>query len=189
MTGPTETEVKIQLPQTDVVQERLQGAGFSESVPRLFEANTLYDTKNNDLRQSNMLLRLRRVGDKHVITWKGKGEPGPHKSRPEIETKVQSGEHMHQILGQLGFQATFRYEKFRTEYRSENGEGVVTVDETPIGNFLEIEGPAEWIDATAERLGFSATDYILESYGRLYLAACERQGVRPTNMVFASHSS
>ena len=65
----------------------------------------------------------------------------------------------------------------------------MTVDETPIGSFLEIEGPPEWIDSTASRLGFSADDYILESYGRLYLAACERQGVQPTNMVFTSHSS
>jgi len=188
MTGPIENEVKIQLPETHAVLERLQGAGFSESAPRLFEANTLYDTKNNDLRQGSMLLRLRRMGDKHVITWKGRGEPGPHKSRPEVETRVNSGESMHQILGQLGFHPTFRYEKFRTEYSPKDGAGVVTIDETPIGNFLEIEGPPEWIDATAQRLGFSAEHYIVESYGRLYLAACERQGVQPTNMVFTSHS-
>jgi adenylate cyclase class 2 len=189
MTGPTETEVKIELTQGHGgVLERLTGAGLSESVPRLFEANTLYDTNNKDLRQGGMLLRLRRVGESHVITWKGQREPGRHKSRPELETKVDSGENMHQIFGQLGFRPVFRYEKYRTEYSSKDGAGVVTVDETPIGNFLEIEGPPEWIDTTAERLGFSAGDYILESYGRLYLAACERQGVQPTNMVFASHS-
>ncbi len=136
-----------------------------------------------------MLLRLRQAGDKHVITWKGKGEPGPHKSRPELETTLMSGENMHKILGQLGFAPTFRYEKFRTEFSEKDRLGVVTVDETPIGNFIEIEGPSEWIDATAQRLGFSPADYILDSYGRLYLAACERQGVQPTNMVFTSHSS
>ncbi len=189
MTGPTETEVKIRLPETRDVLERLQTAGFSEAAPRLFETNTLYDTKNKDLRESNMLLRLRQAGGQFVITWKGRGEPGPHKSRPEIETRVMSGESMHQILGQLGFHPMFRYEKFRTEYAFQNAPGVVTIDETPIGNFLEIEGPAEWIDSTARTLGFSAEDYILDSYGRLYLAACERQGVQPTNMVFASHSS
>lgn len=189
MTGPTETEVKIKLPETVSMLERLHSAGFSESAPRLFEVNTLYDTRKNELRASKMLLRLRRVGDNHILTWKGPGEPGPHKSRPEIETRVNSGESMHQILRQLGFHPSFRYEKFRTEYRTAEQAGVVTVDETPIGNFLEIEGPPEWIDATAKRLGFSAQDYILDSYVRLYLAACERQGVEPTNMVFASHSS
>ncbi len=188
MTGPTEIEVKIRLPETHSVLDRLQTVGFSEAAPRLFETNTVYDTKNNDLRQSNMLLRLRQVGGQHVITWKGRGEPGPHKSRPEIETRVTSGESMHQILGQLGFHPTFCYEKFRTEYASKGAPGVVTIDETPIGNFLEIEGPSDWIDSTARNLGFSAEDYILDSYGRLYLAACERLGVQPTNMVFASHS-
>lgn len=188
MTGPTETEVKIKLPEKYSARERLQEAGFSESAPRLFEVNTLYDTKNKDLRESKMLLRLRQAGDKHVMTWKGRGEAGPHKSRPEIETHVHSGENMHRILGQLGFEPIFRYEKFRTEYSAGEREGVVTVDETPIGNFLEIEGPPDWIDSTAKRLGFSGEDYILESYGRLYLAACERQGVQPTDMVFASHS-
>jgi adenylate cyclase class 2 len=189
MTGPTETEVKIRLHEARAVLERLHNAGFSEAAPRMFETNTIYDTKNKDLRQDNMLLRLRNAGGQHVITWKGRGEPGPHKSRPEIETRVTSGESMHQILGQLGFHPTFRYEKFRTEYASEGAPGVVTIDETPIGNFLEIEGPAGWIDSTARSLGFSAEDYILDSYGRLYLAACERQGVQPTDMVFASHSS
>lgn len=189
MTGPTETEVKIQLRETHTALERLGAIGFSESAPRLFESNTLYDNKNKDLRQAGMLLRLRNVGDKHVITWKGRGEPGPHKSRPELETTLMSAETMHDILGQLGFHPTFRYEKFRTEFAADDRAGIVTVDETPIGHYLELEGPAEWIDATAKRLGFSAEDYVLESYGRLYLAACERQGVQPTHMVFASHSS
>ncbi len=189
MTGLTETEVKIQLPESHTALERLHATGFSESAPRLFESNTLYDTKSNELRQAGMLLRLREVGDKHVITWKGRGEPGPHKSRPELETTLTSGETMKKILEQLGFHPTFRYEKFRTEFSPNDRAGVVTVDETPIGYFLEIEGPPDWIDSTAKHLGFSSEDYILDSYGRLYLAACERQGVQPTHMVFASYSS
>ena len=72
--------------------------------------------------------------------------------------------------------------------RSPGEPGVVTVDETPIGNFLELEGPAEWIDAKAAALGFTPSDYILESYGRLYLADCERRGVEPSNMVFPPDS-
>jgi len=31
-----------------------------------------------------------------------------------------------------------------------DGEGHCVVDETPIGNFAELEGPPEWIDRTAE---------------------------------------
>ena len=44
------------------------------------------------------------------------------------------------ILRALGYAPSFRYEKFRAEWT--DGKGQVVVDETPIGNFCEIEGPA-----------------------------------------------
>lgn len=189
MTGGKEVEVKIRLTDSAAILDRLRATGLTQSVPRQFEANTLYDTSDHHLRQNGMLLRLREIGQKGVLTWKGVGDPGPYKSRPELETTVGSLETLGQILTQLGFAPAFRYEKYRTEFvNPESGPGVVTVDETPIGDFLELEGPGNWIDETAARLGFSRQDYIVESYGRLYLADCERRGVEPTNMVFASHS-
>jgi len=186
MTSGNETEVKIRLPDTLEIKDRLQSSGLAVSVARQLEVNTLYDTEDRRLRQGEMLLRLRQIGNKGVITWKGPGEPGPYKSRPELETTVGSIEMLSQIFNQLGFVAVFRYEKYRTEFISQNAAGVVTLDETPIGNFLELEGPGAWIDETAELLGFSQKDYVLESYGRLYLADCERRGLEPTNMIFAS---
>ncbi len=187
-TSPTETEVKIRVPHLQSVLQRLRSTGFRESVPRQFEANTLYDTPENRLRQEGTLLRLRQIGDHGVITWKGVGAPGPYKSRPELETSVGSVQTLGEILTNIGFQPSFRYEKYRTELRSEDAIGVVTVDETPIGVFLELEGPGDWIDRTAARLGFSPEDYVLESYGRLYVADCERRGVKPSHMVFESGS-
>jgi adenylate cyclase class 2 len=43
------------------------------------------------------------------------------------------------------------------------------VDETPIGNFCEIEGSPRWIDATAKKLGVSPADYITKNYATLFL--------------------
>lgn len=187
MDGPVETEVKIRIGDVGPVEKKLTAAGFSVSVGRLFEANTLYDKGNKELLREGMLLRLREVGEKNVITWKGKQQPGRHKNRPELETTLGSAEVLAEIFGHLGYARTFRYEKYRTEFRdAANPAGVVTVDETPIGNFLELEGPADWIDSTARRLGFGEAEYVLDSYGRLYLADCERRGVQPSNMVFAS---
>jgi len=185
MTGNNETEVKIGLPQPAEIARVLQSKPFVRTVPRLFEANTLYDTADHRLQSAGMLLRLRQVGEKGVITWKGPQVPGPHKSRPEIETSVGSVEQLSKILTNLGFQASFRYEKFRTEYKSETDpDGVITFDETPIGHFLELEGPGDWIDKTAKTLGFTPEQYILDSYGRLYIADCKRRGVEPANMTF-----
>ncbi|MBV9265719.1 MAG: class IV adenylate cyclase [Acidobacteriaceae bacterium] len=189
MKSPTETEVKIRLSDRPAAVDRLQQLGFKVSVPRAFESNTIYDTGDQRLRQAGTILRLRQVGSKAVITWKGAGEPGRHKSRQELETSIGSLEALHQILGKLGYDAAFRYEKYRTEFvRGDDGDsGVVTVDETPIGNFLELEGPGDWIDRTAKQLGFSEPEYILDSYGKLYIAECERRGLQPTHMVFTSH--
>ncbi len=185
MKSATEVEVKIPLADRAGVQKRLDAAGFKVSVPRQFESNALYDTNDQSLRQKGMLFRLRELGDEAVLTWKGLGQPGVHKSRPELETSVGSAETFRRILEQLGYALQFRYEKYRVEYVDGiNQKGVVTVDETPIGDFLEIEGPAEWIDSTAVGLGFSEKDYIVDSYGKLYLDYCKANGLEPGNMVF-----
>src|ERR1700756_3210864 len=118
MISPTETEVKIPLTaKPDEFRNRLEKAGYTISTPRLFESNTLYDTSDGSLRTRRVLLRLREVGEKGVITWKGEAIPGPHKVRPEIETSVGSTERVAQILHELGLHPQFRYEKFRTEFR------------------------------------------------------------------------
>ncbi len=181
---PIETEVKIQLADVPRVEQRIAAADFSVAVPRLHEINDVYDTPQQSLRAQEQLLRLRQAGEGTVLTWKGPGAGGPHKSRAELETSVGSHEIMRQVLERLGYRPIFRYEKYRTEFMDRAGLGVVTLDETPIGNFLEIEGPGEWIDQTAGRLGFSPKDYVLESYGKLYLEYCANRGITPTNMVF-----
>jgi adenylate cyclase class 2 len=63
---------------------------------------------------------------------------------------------------------------------------MATLDETPIGVFLELEGPAEWIDRVAEELGFDESDYILASYATLYADHCRQRGVKPTDMLFST---
>jgi adenylate cyclase, class 2 len=93
---------------------------------------------------------------------------------------------MAEILNRLGYQNVFKYEKYRTEFRRVGEEGSAVLDETPIGNYLELEGPGEWIDAVAAQLGFTSSDYILDSYGRLYQKWCDRKGVQPKDMVFSS---
>ncbi len=185
-----ETEVKVRISELAEFQRGLERRGYMLRSPRQFESNALYDTPEQSLRRNGVILRLRQSGKKSVITWKGPAEDSPFKSRAEVETEVASLDAMRQILEQLGYLPAFRYEKYRTEYvdNSAPDSGVLTVDETPIGNFIELEGSGEWIDRKAQELGFSRKDYILKSYGKLYLEECERRGVEPSDMVFASHS-
>jgi adenylate cyclase, class 2 len=186
MTGAIETEVKLAVQDRDDTAKRLTDAGFRVSREREFESNTLYDTADQQLRNKQMLLRLRRAGSRGILTWKGPGDRGRHKSRPERETSVGSIETLAEILHQIGYQCVFKYEKYRTEFKRSGEEGAAVLDETPIGNFLELEGPAEWIDATSVQLGFKHSDYILDSYGALYQKWSEHRDVQPKAMVFSS---
>jgi adenylate cyclase class 2 len=186
MHSPVETEVKIRISDLADICRRIEALGFQISQPREFESNTLYDTPTKSFLSCGTLLRLRESGGRYVITWKGRYQAGPHKARPELETTLGSLETMAQIFGQLGYEPVFRYEKYRREYRLPGQPGVITTDETPIGNFLELEGPGVWIDETAQRLGLRPADYILESYARLYMKACQQRGITPTNMVFGT---
>ena len=164
----TETEIKIRLTgDPGEARGRIERAGF-RAGPRMLEADQLYDQPNGTLRLSGRLLRLRSSGDTFKLTYKGPSIPGRHKSREEIETGVEDGTELAAILYGLGYNPGFRYEKYRTTFAAEGEPGIVTLDETPIGLFLELEGPAEWIDRTAERLGFTHADYVTSSYGSLF---------------------
>lgn len=133
---------------------------------RTHEMNALYDLPKRPLQKRGELLRLRKYGAEWVLTHKAKGTAGRHKTRIETETGVADGRKMDAILRALGYEPTFRYEKFRTEWS--DGKGHVVVDETPIGNFGEIEGGPRWIDRVARRIGISTKDYITETYAGLF---------------------
>lgn len=179
-----ETEIKLRVPSVAAARARLRRHGFRVRRARVFEANLVYDTPDLALRAARRLLRLRQVGKTFLLTFKGPPLAGPHKSREEIETAVADGERLNAVFERLGYGVMFRYEKYRTEYERPREPGHATLDETPIGVFLELEGPPAWIDRAAARLGFDAADYITASYGALYLEHCARTGVEPSHMVF-----
>jgi hypothetical protein len=60
----------------------------------------------------------------------------------------------------------------------------VSLDETPVGVFLELEGAVPEIDKVASALNFSPPDYIRATYWDLYAADCRRRGRTPRNMLF-----
>src|SRR5271168_1288379 len=167
MPSNREVEIKFHVRDPRSLRHKLREAGFRVVSRRAHERNTLYDLPGEILRNRRELLRIRKYGSAWTLTHKSKGKIDRHSSRQELETGVADGRTMDLILRALGYSPTFRYEKFRAEWT--DGKGQVVIDETPIGDFCEIEGAGRWIDATAKKLGVTAADYITTNYATLFL--------------------
>jgi len=165
---PKEVEIKVRIDDSRAFTTRLRRSGFRLVTKRTREVNSLYDVAGLRLRARGELLRLRKYGTDWILTHKAKGpgKDGRHKTRIERETKIADGSQMEAILRALGYSPTFRYEKFRTEWT--DGKGHAVLDETPIGKFVELEGPPRWIDRTARRQGIDRGSYVRETYAELF---------------------
>ncbi len=172
----TEIEVKLSFDSADAARERLQRLGIRLHQPREFEDNVLFDRDSDPLRPAGMLLRLRKTGDRALLTLKARiGGERRYKIREEHETRVDDPDAMIRMLHRLGFKPGYRYQKYRTVFVLDNL--AICLDETPLGCFVELEGPPEQIDRAAQRLGFTPDQYIRESYRELQLLDARRRGV------------
>jgi adenylate cyclase class 2 len=185
---PVETEIKFRVDDPAGLSRRLQAAGFRLQTPRSFESNVLYDTPDRTLRARTEILRIRSYAGRWVLTHKRLPDRGPgedtHKHRIETETEVSDGDALAEVFLSIGLVAAFRYEKWRTEW--EDGEGHCVVDETPIGNFAELEGSPAWIDCTAKVLGIDPGQYITLSYGRLFDQWRQQHDSHAQDLTFAA---
>jgi adenylate cyclase class 2 len=187
-----ETEIKFRVHNPPALAERLEAAGFRLQTPRSFESNVLYDTPDRQMRARTEILRIRSYAGRCTLTHKRlpAGAPGPdqpqdrHKHRVETETEIADGNALTEVFLSLGLVAAFRYEKWRTEWS--DGEGHCVVDETPIGDYAELEGSAEWIDRAAVRLGVVPAEYLTLSYGRLFELWREQHGCTAEDLTFAA---
>ncbi len=204
---PIETEIKFRVDDLSALTKRLESAGFCLETPRSFESNTLYDTPDRQMRARTEILRIRSYAGRWTLTHKRlpiSGTPGPrfpntalpdparHKHRIETETQIAHGAALAEIFLSLGLVAAFRYEKWRTEWAdsgAHDGEGHCVIDETPIGNYAELEGPPAWIDRAAIRLGVDPADYITLSYGRLFEQWRQQHRSAAQNLTFAAVTS
>lgn len=179
-----ETEIKLRLADADSGRRLLADHGFQLQHPRELERNTLFDTPDRLFRRERKLIRLREFGPEFILCFKGTAQEGLHKTREELEVQVSDLDIAFMMLQRLGFEPTFVYEKYRSEYMRPGEAGVVMLDETIVGSYLELEGTDEWIDRTAADLGFQEADYLTASYGRLYMEHCQKLGIPEGNMTF-----
>lgn len=184
MAGAPTAEIEIKLPYPSVEEARraIRGLAAEQSSPRVLQDDWLFDRGDGELRASGRVLRLRRR-PAATLTFKGPDrDGGHHKVREERELALDDPDEAEALLEGLGFERSFRYQKYRTEHRL--GELEICLDETPLGCFVELEGPPGAIDAVAAKLGFSRDDYVRSSYLELYDREVRAGRRSPGHLVF-----
>jgi adenylate cyclase class 2 len=203
-----ETEIKLHISDLKGFERKLKKMGaktVGSGDGRVHELNTIFDTPEGGLAKHGQLLRIRtetagRKGKaggakRIVLTFKQpmvRGvdeEGGRFKVREETETELTDSGALTKIFEGLGMRGWFSYEKYRTTWKLGAKERwakdlLIEVDETPVGTYVELEGPPEAIDRAAEAFGFSRRDYLVKNYLTLYAEDCRRKGTAPGNMLF-----
>jgi len=194
--------VKLRIADAESFLRQLVRLGAKLTRPRVHEMNTLYDTPDGDLAKGGQIARVRversAPRDKSepraahhgksegpaeapvaTLTYKGPaGSSGSgYKVREEHEVRVGNAQMLEALCKMLGLRPWFRYEKYRSKYELPGIKGVeLDFDETPVGDYLELEGTRVSIDRAARRLGFSKGDYIVGSYGGLFMESLKIPG-------------
>ena len=159
-----EIEVKFYLNDLARFEKNLQGLGAELIQPRVHEINLRFDTPDGKLTNSGQVLRLRQ-DERSRFTYKRSSpeETDSVSSRTEIEFEVSSFENARLFLEALGYQVYVSYEKYRRTYQLPSVE--IMLDETPFGDFIEIEGSnAQSIETIAAALHLNWQARCLEGY-------------------------
>ena len=182
MAAILEREVKLRFDTAEAARTAVLATGATPTHGRRLQEDCLLDTCDEELHRRRSALRVRIEGGRSLLTFKGPVQPAHIKIREEIETIVGDGTLTLSILEALGYRVWFRYQKYREEFAID--DCIIAIDETPVGVFVEIEGGERGIEKTAQALGRSRSDYLLDSYRGLFVHHCQQNGVSGPDMIF-----
>ncbi|HEV8367363.1 MAG TPA: class IV adenylate cyclase, partial [Pyrinomonadaceae bacterium] len=162
---PIEIEKKYRLTES---QPSLMIARLTElcgnAAATEFEVNTIYS--NEVLQGENAILRLRRIGDRAILTFKKRfPSSSPIKRQLEEETEVSDPDSTERILVRLGFTPSLVYEKRRQTWKHCDTE--IAIDELPFGWFMEIEGEESAIERVEAELAIDGLQAEEATYPQL----------------------
>jgi adenylate cyclase class 2 len=112
----------------------------------LQEEDHYYNAPDRDFARTDEALRLRCIGRRNIATYKGPKEPGPTKTRKEIEVPLADGPEAAQLfcrfLEALGYRAVAIVRKKRVSYHFQKDGFALQacLDEVEeVGSFVEVE--------------------------------------------------
>ncbi len=154
---PLEIEQKFAVSDVSDLQERLEDLG---AVPSelIHQCDRYFRHPSRNFKETNEALRIRSVGDKNRVTYKGPIIDREVKTREEIEVPFESGESRQcefaTLLERLGFTESRSVRKRRRPHNlTWHGRDMeVVLDEVDeLGTFAEIETIADESDRDAAR--------------------------------------
>ena len=162
-----ETEVKFFIQEPKKAAQKLTELGAVLKQPEVYELNLRFDRPDGSLTSKRHVLRLRK-DTRARLTFKGQAYAiGDVGARKEVEFEVSDFDAAQAFLEALGYEVSMVYEKHRETYHLDDIE--VVVDRTPLGNFIELEGPdAKNIRRVSDALAFDWDTRTMLSYAVLF---------------------
>jgi adenylate cyclase class 2 len=172
-----EVEVKLPCADLDAVRRRLGELG-AEPLGVQEQEDTFFAHPQRDFAATDEALRLRRVGARLELTYKGPKQPGPAKARSEYTIAPESDPTA--MLTSLGFRVAHTLRKRRDAHRL--GSVEVALDTVQgVGTYVEVEALGDDADAAraqvadaVARLGLDRLPEETRSYLELFLDAAGR---------------
>jgi len=142
-----EVEMKFKLPDPKATWQRLQDLEFT-ALSKQEEQDDYFNAPDRDFSQTDEALRIRHVGTKAILTYKGPKQGERGKVRTEIEVPLScdhAAESLSQILTNLGYRPVHTVSKVRTLLRNvhEPELEVAWDDVQGLGIYLELEIKAD----------------------------------------------
>jgi adenylate cyclase class 2 len=170
-------EVEMKFPVGNISEiERRLAALHSLPPSTRDEADQYFNAPDRDFGQTDEALRLRRIGPKNYLTYKGPKRDSETKTRLELEVALAEGDEpaarFTVVLKSLGYQPVAEVRKRRRIYhlQRENFDVDVCLDQVDeVGNFVELE------ISTPERDEAEARRTIKQLAGELGLEGSERR--------------
>lgn len=160
-----EEEIKLISKALAEIGARFEGEDFEENI--LFS--------NDELIAECAVLRLRRIGEKTILTYKKRIQNDfAVKEQIEYETEIESFVEAAKIFESLGYRRSLVYEKRRRTWHFREVE--IVLDELPFGSFMEIEGSVTTIAEAEMFLGAEDFEVVHETYPQLTAKFGKRNG-------------
>ncbi len=156
-----EVEVKAWCSDHSKMAELLEKKG-AEMTGREEEDDVYFNHPSRDFKKTDEALRIRKAGDKTILTYKGPKLSGQVKSRTELETEVKDFDCMCAVLLSLGFVKSGSVFKTRTVYRLGDTEFCLDFVRD-LGSFVEIEKTGQDRGRLEKEVAALAEDFGLEN--------------------------